>query len=562
MIKLKNKPFYLNDKQIDKIQNILSSMSLDEKIGQVFCPIGSSFDEEQLSQFIKKYKPGAMMYRAEVSHKIKKVHEILQKESSIPLLLAANLESGGNGICNDGTYFSRQMGIAATNDSQYAYHLGMIAGKEANAVGCNWSFAPIVDIDMNYLNPITNIRTYGSHKDTVITCAKQQIQALRKNQVIPCIKHFPGDGVDMRDQHLLSSVNDLSVEQWDQTYGKIYSTFIDEGIETIMVGHILMPNYVKTINPNINDEDIMPASLSKEILTNLLREKLGFNGMIVTDATAMIGYNVAMPRSQAIPLTIENGCDMILFNKNIDEDYQFLKDGLNNGVLSQERLDEAVLRILATKMSNGLFDKPKLTYDIDIVGCKEHHKLAYECASKAITLVKNKQDVLPIDPQKYKKVRVYHLTDASSGGFKENGTQDKLEDYLKQEGFDVDVYDYQNLDFYEIFETGVQYLKDKYDLIIYVADFDTASNYTVRRIEWIKLMAADAPWFIQDIPTIFISMANPYHLLDVPMVKTYINCYSNNDACLESLVQKLLGKEEFVGMSPVDAFCGRWDTRR
>ena len=562
MIELSKKPFCLTEKQINNLHEIFNVMSLDEKIGQLFCPIGSSFDEEQIKEFVEKYKPGAMMYRPMESHKIKNIHENLQKYSKVPLMLAANLESGGNGICLDGTYFSRQMGVAATNNVDQAYNLGMIAGKEANAVKCNWSFAPIVDIDKNFLNPITNIRTFGSDKDLVIQCAQYQMKALRENCVIPCIKHFPGDGVDMRDQHLVSSVNDLMVDQWDNSYGKIYQTLIDDGVETIMVGHILLPYYTKYINPEINDEDILPASMSKEILSGLLRGKLGFNGMIVTDATAMVGYNVSMPRNKVIPLTIENGCDMILFNKNIDEDYQAMKDGIESGLLSIERLNEAVLRILATKMANGLFEKLNEFHDLSIIGCKEHQELAYQCASEAITLVKNRQDVLPISPQKYKKVRIYNLTDKTSGGFKEEGSQRRLEDYLEKLGFDIDVYDYENLNFYEIFEAGTSYIKEKYDLIIYVANFDTASNYTVRRIEWVKLMAADAPWFVQEVPIIFISMANPYHLIDVPMIKTYINCYSNNDACLEALVNKLVGKEEFSGVSPVDAFCGKWDTRR
>ena len=227
-----------------------------------------------------------------------------------------------------------------------------------------------------------------------------------------------------------------------------------------------------------------------------------------------------------------------------------------------ERVNDAVLRILATKMANGLFEEPKVHNNLTIIGCDEHQKLAYQCASEAITLVKNKQNLFPITPQKYKRVRVYHLTDKTSGGFKEEGSQKRLEDYLENLGFEIDVYDYEQLNFYEIFEAGASYLKEKYDLVIYVANFDTASNYTVRRIEWVKLMAADAPWFVQEIPTMFISMANPYHLIDVPMVKTYINCYSNNDACLEALVNKLIGKEEFYGVSPVDAFCGKWDTRR
>lgn len=245
----------------------------------------------------------------------------------------------------------------------------------------------------------------------------------------------------------------------------------------------------------------------------------------------------------------------------MNEDYQFIKDGLKNKILSYERLDEAVLRILATKVKAGLFDELPRN-DISVVGCQEHQELAYQCASKAITLIKNKEDILPITPDRYKHIRLIHLKDRISGGFKEEGSQLSLQNLLEDEGFSVDVYDYDHLNFYEIFETGVSYLKDKYDLVIYLADFDTASNNTVRRIEWIKLMAADAPWFVQDIPTVFISMANPYHLFDVPMVKTYINCYSNNDASLKAVVKKLVGKEEFTGISPVDAFCGKWDTRR
>lgn len=562
MIDLTQKPFCLNEQQIQEVNTVLAAMTPDEKIGQLFCPIGSCVEEDEMRAFIEKYKPGALMYRPLESAKVKLIHETLQKHSKIPLLLAANLESGGNGICTDGTYFSRQMGVAATKNLKHAYNLGMIAGKEAHAVGCNWSFAPIVDIDFNYLNPITNIRTYGSDCDTVISCARNQIKGLKENAVIPCIKHFPGDGVDMRDQHLVSSVNDLSVEQWDDSFGKIYSTFIDEGAETIMVGHILMPHYVKHFNPEIKDADILPASMSKEILTDLLRNKLNFNGMVVTDATAMIGYSVAVTRSTAIPLTIENGCDMILFNRDIDEDYQFMKDGLKDGLLSQKRLDEAVLRILATKKANGLFEETKTLPDLAVVGCEEHQQLAYDCASAAITLVKEEENVLPIAPEKYKRVRVYEVGDREESAFKEAASEKQIAALLKEKGFEVDEYDYEHLDFHEIFETGVQYLKDKYDLVIYIAKFDTASNYTVRRIEWLKLLAADAPWFVNDIPTLFISLANPYHLLDVPMVKTYINCYSANDAVMESLVRKLTGEETFTGISPVDAFCGRWDTRR
>lgn len=562
MLDLKAKPFYLDDLKIKKVYEVFENMTEEEKIGQIFCPIGTSFDEKQIEQFIEKYKPGAMMYRPLESKKVKEIHGNIQRISKIPLLLAANLESGGIGICEDGTYYGRQMGIAASNNEENAYKLGSICGKEANAVGCNWSFAPIVDIDLNYRNPITNVRTYGDNIERIINMASKQIEGLKENNIIPCIKHFPGDGVDERDQHLLSSVNDLSVEEWDNSYGKIYKSFINEDVETIMIGHILLPKYVKSINPDIKDEDILPASISKEVLTGLLREKLEFNGLIVTDATAMIGYNVAMKRKEALCKTIENGCDMILFNKDIDEDYQAIKDGLVSGLLSKTRLDEAILRILATKVKAGLFNKIEFKNDISVVGCLEHKEMARKCADEAITLVKDTQNLLPISPSKYKRIRLYNLCDHNTGGFKESGGTLDFTNKIEELGFEVEEYDYKNLNLKEIFETGTQYLEDKYDLVIYLANYDTASNNTTRRIEWVKLMAADAPWFINEIPTMFISLANPYHLLDVPMIKTYINCYTPTNEILDSLVKKLVGVEEFVGINPIDPFCKRWDTRR
>ena len=160
------------------------------------------------------------------------------------------------------------------------------------------------------------------------------------------------------------------------------------------------------------------------------------------------------------------------------------------------------------------------------------------------------------------KIRIYNLTDQDNGGFKEEGTQLSLTNLLQKEGFNVYEFDTKRLDFQEVFEGGIKDIKEKCDLVIYVANYDTASNQTTRRVEWIKLMAANAPWFMQDVPTIFVSLANPYHLFDVPMIKTYINCYTNNDQTLQVLVDKLLGKEKFVGKSPVDVYCGRWDTKR
>lgn len=564
MINLKSKPFLLGDEDISWVKETLKNMNLKEKIGQLFCPVGSTDNEAELKAFLKEFNPGGMMYRPAKGEDIRRTHEILQSNSKIPLLLGANLESGGNGIATDGTYYGKQMQVAATNDNKMAYKLGVVCGKEANSVGCNWAFAPIVDIDMNFRNPITNVRTFGSNENRVLDMAKEYIKGINENGVIAAIKHFPGDGVDERDQHLLSSVNSLNTEEWDKTYGKIYSQMIEEGVQSVMVGHILLPNYSKKLNPNLKDEEIMPATLAPELLNGLLREKLGFNGLIVTDATAMIGFNVAERREIAVPKAIAAGCDVFLFNKNIKEDFEFMMAGIEKGILTEERVDEAVTRILATKASFGLH-KNKLVPDeseLKVLKCKEHEEWARECADKSVTLVKDTQGLLPITSDKYKRIRLYILGEDNDGGFKDgDSATSKVKEKLEKQGFEVNVFDNKKLDFREVFDGGINDLKDKYDLVIYVANVETASNQTTVRLNWIHLMAANAPWFVRDIPTMFISLANPYHLLDVPMIKTFINAYSASEYVVDAVVEKITGKSEFKGVNPVDPFCNVWGAR-
>jgi beta-N-acetylhexosaminidase len=567
MVRLTENPFFLSDDQISWVENTVSEMTVEEKIGQIFCLIAGNPEDHALTEFVQKYQPGGMMFRPMPAKAIRQAHGVLQNESKIPLLLAANLEAGGNGICSDGTYYGRPMGVAATADEKEAYQLGFVSGREAQAVGCNWAFSPIVDIDMNFKNPITNVRTFGSDVDQVIDFSRQQMKGLHENGIATAVKHFPGDGVDERDQHLVSTVNSLSVPEWDESYGKVYQAMIEEGALSVMIGHILQPAYSKALNPALADKDILPASLSTELVNGLLRDRLGFNGVAVTDATPMIGYNAAMSRKKAIPTTINAGCDMILFNKNIDEDYQAMRDAVSSGDVSMERLDEAVTRILAMKASMGLVDKQQANSLIpapealEIVGCQEHLDLARKSADKAITLVKDTQNLLPISPEKTPRVRVYMLEDRLSGGFKDGGASEgSFIEKLGEAGFTVETFNYEQLNFHEIFEEGVDDLKAKVDLVIYVANYDTASNQTTRRIDWIRMMAADAPWFVQDVPTLFVSLANPYHLFDAPMIKTYINGYSANDTVNEILVEKLIGKSEFQGKSPVDPFCGVWGT--
>ena len=371
--------------------------------------------------------------------------------------------------------------------------------------------------------------------------------------------------MDERDQHLVATVNSLSVEEYDRTYGEIWQEVVNAGTLSVMVGHILQPAYSRYFNPELKDEEILPATLSKELLQGLLRGKLGFNGMIVTDATPMVGFTASMKRSEAIPAAIAAGCDMILFNKDIREDYRFVKEALADGSLTMERVDEAVTRILAMKAAMGLPEQQTAGTIVPdeealaVVGCKEHRAWTKACADQAVTLVKDTQKLLPISPEKYKRIRLYLLEDRIGGGFKDgDGAIGKVKEKLEKEGFEVTLFDYTKPDFHEMFEGGVEDIKSKFDLAVYVACLDTASNQSVRRIDWVHLMAADAPWFLKDVPALFISVANPYHLMDVPMARTFINAYTPSEEVIGQVVEKIMGRSAFQGVNPVDPFCGVW----
>lgn len=567
MIDLKAKPFNLKEEDIKWVEETLNSMDLKEKVGQLFCPIGPGDDEEVLKGFLENFKPGGIMYRPAEGEKIQATHRFLQENSKVPLMISANLEAGGNGIATDGTYFGKPLQVAATDDEEIAYKLGLVAGREGRAAGCNWAFAPIIDIDMNYRNPITNVRTFGSDANRVVKMAKGFMKGIQESGLAVSIKHFPGDGVDERDQHILTSVNSLTTEKWDESFGMVYKELIEDGADTVMVGHILLPEYSKKLSPGIKDEEIMPASLAPEILNGLLREKLGFNGLIITDASPMIGFTAVERREIAVPKSIASGCDMFLFNKNFGEDFEFMLKGIENGILTEERVDEAVIRILGLKASLGLH-KQKVEGTLvpskealSVLKCEEHESYARECADKSVTLVKDTQKLLPITPEKYKRVRLYVLGD-SEGGLKEGAAvKDTIKAALEKEGFEVHLFDDKNLDFRELFNGSIKELKEKYDLALYVTNLETASNQTIVRINWAQPMAANAPWFVKELPTLFISVANPYHLVDVPMVKTFINAYSSNEYVVEAVMDKITGKSEFKGKNPVDPFCNLWEAK-
>lgn len=583
-VDLTAKPYYLNEEQIKWVKDTIAGMSLEEKIGQLFINMGSSREEGYLKGVLDNYHIGGVRYNPGTAEEVYDQNKILQENSKIPLLIAANTEAGGDGACTDGTYVGHEIKVAATRDEHLAYRMGQIAGEEAAAIGCNWSFAPIVGLLKNWRNPILSVRTWSDDPDLNIKLSLAYMKGIQEFGIAPAAKHFPGDGSDERDQHLSFAPNHSTVEEWDNSFGKVFQALIDAGVPSIMAGHIGLPSYVRYFKPDATlQEANLPATLNKYLITDLLRKKMGFNGVVVTDASHMVGMTGTMKRRDLLPTAIAAGVDLFLFFNDPDEDFQWMMDGYKNGVITDERLNDALMHILGLKAHIGLnkgfkFLEHSKEEQLAHIGKPENKEVAHEVTDKAITLVKNKEHIFPISPAKQKRVLLVDVKGHEGGfgmimGGSSKRPVDVMKELLEKEGFTVTIW--QSLEdqvkdlppekrraaVANVYaqKRPISELTDNYDLIINMAK--VVPN-TDQRIQWPASKGTpDIPFYIHEVPTIFVSVNSPFHLADVPQVQTYINCYDDQQDTLEALVDKMLGRSEFKGQSPVDAFCGFEDTR-
>ena len=569
VVDLHAKPFYLNDEQIAWVEETIKNMSFDDKIGQLFLfnSPASETAEETIERLEKiGMKPNGFLLRGAVSKDIREKIKGFQDHYEIPVFIAGDLDRGASNMIMDGTACGHQMEIGATGDPELAYKTGLICAKECAAVGTNWNFGPVVDIDYTPYNPITTVRSFGSDPDKVLTFARRIAQGMRDGGLIPCVKHWPGDGVDGRDQHFLASINSLSVEEWDASYGKVYQGMIDDGIETLMSAHILQPAYTRYYNPDVKDEDILPGSLNADLHQKLLRGKMGFNGLIVTDATTMGGFTEIVPRSKAVPMSIANGADIFLFSRDIEEDFNYMKKGVEDGILTMERVDEALMSVLGLKAkmhlpekkANGTLVPPPEALEIFEKG--EGRALAKEIADKGITLVKDTQHLMPLDPNKQKNLYVVVIGDKPGYHNTRGGYGKLFIEKLQEKGFNVTVYDEEDENA-AIGKMKIEEFKQKYDVILYFCNIETNGSDSAARITW-PGHRGTVPQMIHDVPTMMVSIDNPYHLIDAPRIPTYINAYTSEDIVVETLVEKIAGESTFKGVSPVDAFAGYFNANK
>lgn len=330
-----------------------------------------------------------------------------------------------------------------------------------------------------------------------------------------------------------------------------------------MAGHIALPNVQKLLNPKLADKDILPASLAEELLQGLLKEKMGFNGMIITDASHMLGMTSAMRREDYVPAAIAAGCDMFLFFSDLEEDFTFMLEGYRSGVISEERMTDALRRILGLKAKLNLHLKQgegrlqKASEELEVVGCAEHLRMRTEAADKAITLVKNTLNQLPIRPEIHPRIRLYYLTGEMGGIHGATGKSlELIVTELERRGFQVMLNDGNTR-----VRGSTRKYRQEVDAALVFADvvgYGAENNY---RIRWKQPMSSDCPWYVHEVPTVFVSLNYTTHLHDVTMVKCYINAYHNNPDAIRLVVDKIMGESEFMGVPNELVWADKWQAR-
>jgi beta-N-acetylhexosaminidase len=547
-INLSAAPFNLDDEAIAWVNATRDGLSPRDKLAQLFVLLARGTPAE-VAEDVRNFKPGGItrIFSPDLEAEIGLARD-LGALSAVPLLVSADLE-GSRMSLPFGTSVPNPLGLAAVDDVDATTAISTIMAREANAVGLNWSFTPVVDLNIAWRSAIVGTRSYGSDIDKVERHALAQIAAFQANGVAATVKHWPGEGYDDRDQHLVTTVNPLTMPQWEETFGRLYRKAIEAGVMSVMSAHIALPAYVNALDPEAGAEAFRPASLSKYLNEDLLRRELGFNGLIVSDATPMAGMNDWGHRDEVLPQTVIAGCDVILFTDDPTGDLMRLVKAVADGRLSQERVDEAVTRVLGLKAALGLH-KGRVEPNIDtarhLIDSEESRIVTNGVTARVPTLVKDIRNVLPLSPARTKRVLVF------SGGvilpFVPHALPLSLPDRLAKEGFTVTVY-----------TPDLSVSPRDYDLVLYLFAEETLLTRSRIFLDWQKLTgsvfgAMTRYW--HDLPTLMISFGYPYYLYDAPRVPAYVNAYGSSEALQAAVVEAIMGRQAFSGVSPVDPFVG------
>ncbi|MBE6054906.1 MAG: beta-hexosaminidase, partial [Clostridium sartagoforme] len=398
----------------------------DENTTDDVAQTGFEVMNDQVKKIVEDYNFGAIIYFAQnltgteqAFNLTKSMQEAATKDGGIPMLISADQEGGSVYRLATGTALPGNMALGATGNTEYSKLAGGIIGSELSSLGINTTLAPVVDVNNNANNPVIGLRSYSDDPTIVGQMASASIAGLAEHNVIGCAKHFPGHGDTATDSHYGLPSVDKSYEVLKENELAPYEIAIEQGIEMVMTAHILYPQLESDtiVSNKTGQAESLPATMSDDIITGLLKEKMGFEGIVCTDAMNMAGISDKWDQVQSVVIAISAGVDMIcmpttLYNlndlANLDAIIEGVEAAVTDGTIPMERIDDAVTRILTVKENRGILDYNEADYTLEkalaTVGSDENRETEREIAAAAVTVVKNENNTLPLNITSESKV--------------------------------------------------------------------------------------------------------------------------------------------------------------
>lgn len=531
-------------------------MTLDEKAGQMLMPDLRMWNGKPtyslnggVTEVMDDQQPGGFIVfdkNITDAKQLTTFTDQLQKEAGdIPLLVGIDQEGGVVKRIPGGTNLPGNMALGATGQPELAMQAGKVTGTELSALGINLNFAPVLDVNINPDNPIIGIRSFGSDPGLVSEFGVNMMQGLQQSGVIAAVKHFPGHGDTSVDSHLGLPVVNRDRQRLDAVELKPFKEAIQNGAEMVMSSHIAFPALDDTTVKSKKDgSDVhLPATLSKKIMTGLLREELGFQGVVISDAFTMEGIAEHFGESEAVKLAVAAGVDIILMPDNIGGAHRTIVNAVKSGDIDEKLINDSVIRILKLKQKYGLFVpreplETKLAHAAETIGSSSHRQIEQRIAESAITELVNENQLLPFRLNAGDVVTVIAPTREQAK---------RIEAGLKtmQESKKITI---ETVDLKESSRSEINAAVTRGDAIILASYYFRS---TMQNMDWTAYQELIDSLNGSSKPYVLLTMGNPYELMHLKDVKAAIAAFGAETPNLDAAMKVVLGIRRAEGTLPV-----------
>lgn len=538
-------------------ERTLASLSLRQRVAQMimpfvlgdFAPEGST-GHDQILEMIEEQEVGGLIVSVGSPGEVAIKLNDFQGHSRLPLLVGADMETGvgfrlrgavylpSNISLGGATLFPPPMAVGATGDTGLAYEMGRITALESRAVGVHVPFAPVLDVNSNPDNPIINTRSFGENPADVARLGSAFIRGLQEHGTIATAKHFPGHGDTEADSHLELPIIRSSRARLDSVELVPFRAAVAAGVGAVMTAHIAVPA--------LNGGSEMPATLAPEVLTDLLRTEMGFEGLVFTDAMDMAAIDRRYPRGEASVRAVLAGADMVLMPPNVGEAIDGIVAAVQEGRISRERIDASVIKILRAKEHLGLHHQRMVALDRlpHVVGIPAHEAVADDIARRAVTLLRNEGDLLPLLGTRSARVLSVSLRRRSDlqAGQVFNGVLRSRYPGLATAEVDRETRA-------DVFEELLRQARRSNLVVVslYVNWSSTSADEPLSEatIDFVAGLAEAG------IPHVVVSFGNPYLLREIPSTRAYLLAWSGSEATQRAAAGALFGDTRMVGQTPI-----------